>query len=214
MKKNFLSGLAVLLPVVLTAAIVMFFINILTKPFLGLVQSTFEGLGLLDKSFLFLSGQQIVTLTSKLLVLITLVLSTLFIGFLAQHLFLDKLLERVNRFIHRIPIVNKIYKAFQEVMSTFFTGKNTSFSQVVLIPYPHAETYSIGLITNDELPKGTDENKEKLISVFVPGTPNPTMGFSLLYKKEELIFVEMKVDDALKFLFSCGVNFSEFRVKT
>lgn len=211
MRNNFLSGLIILLPVVLTIAIFMFFINLLTQPFLGLVESAFKELGLLDRFFLFLSGQQIVHLTSKLLVMATLALTTLFIGFLAKHFFLDELMEGIDRFIHRIPFVNKIYKAFQDVMSTIFTDKNTSFSQVVLVPYPHADTYSIGFITKDELPKGSDN--PKLISVFVPGTPNPTIGFSLLYTKEELIFLEMKVEEALKFIISCGVNFSEFKVK-
>ncbi len=211
MKKNFLSGLALLLPVVLTFLVIMFFINLLTRPFLGLVQSTFEYFGFLDKSFLFLSGQQIVTLTSKFLVLLTLFLLTLLIGFLAKHFFLDQLLMSLEGMIQRIPVVNKIYRAFQEAMIPIFYSKSTPFSQVVLVPYPHKKTYAIGFVTKEALFEGSDPEHLGLISVFVPGTPNPTVGFTLLYRKHHLVFLEMKVDDALKFVISCGVQFTEFK---
>lgn len=213
MRKNFLAGLALLLPAVLTGILVMFFVNLLTAPFVDLVRLSFEKLGLLDRSYFFLSGQQVVQLTSKILVLLTLVLSTLLIGFFAQHLFLDRVVAALDRLIHNIPVVNKIYKAFQEVLSTIFSPTNTSFSQIVIVPYPHANTYAIGLIAKDAVPEGSDQEHLGLISVFVPGTPNPTIGFNLLYKREQLIFVDMPVDEALKFIVSCGVKFSGFNQK-
>lgn len=213
MKKNFLAGVALLLPIVLTVIVVMFFVNLLTAPFLGLVQAAFHKLDLLDKSFLFLSGQQIVNLTSHILVLLTLLLGTLLIGFLAQHLFLDRAVTALDRIIHRIPIVNKIYKACQEVMGTIFNPSSTTFSQVVLVPYPHSNTYAIGFITKEAQSEGSDQEHLGLISVFVPGTPNPTMGFNLLYRRSQLLFVNMRVDDALKFVISCGVKFSGFTPK-
>ena len=211
MKKNFLTGLAILLPIVLTFMIVMFFVNLLTKPFLALTTEVFAKTGLLDKSFLFLSGEQIVCLISRILVLIILFAATLLIGLLTRHFFADVFFASFDRLIHRIPIINKIYIALQEVMHTIFKSDKTNFSQVALVPFPQEDTYCIGFITKDTLPEGTDLEHIELISVYIPGTPNPMMGFNFLYRREQIIFIDMKVDDALKFIISCGIMFPGFK---
>lgn len=211
MKKNFLAGLAILLPVVLTSIIVLFFVNLLTKPFLELTNDFFAKTGLLDKSFLFLSGQQIVSVISRILVLVVLVAATLLIGFLTRHFFAGIFFKAFDQLIHKIPVVNKIYKSLQEVMHTIFKSDKTNFSQVALVPFPQQDTYCIGFITKDSLPEGSDEEHLGLISVYIPGTPNPMMGFNFLYRREQLIFIDMKVDDALKFVISCGIMFPGFK---
>ena len=74
-----------------------------------------------------------------------------------------------------------------------------------MAPFPTESTYSLGLVSR-ESPKTCEEAKgSELISVFVPTTPNPTTGFLLMYKKEDLIFIDMKTEDAIKYIVSCGV---------
>jgi uncharacterized membrane protein len=208
MKRNFLTGLAILLPIVLTVAIVMFFINLLTKPFLEFVHEFFFHTGLID--FPFLSSRQAIYVISKILILIFLVLTTFLIGFFTTHLFANYFFTSFDKIIHKIPVVNKIYKALQEVMHTMFSPENTTFSQVALVPFPQENTYCMGFVTKDSLPEGSDKEHVGLISVYIPGTPNPMMGFNFLYRRDQVIFISMKVDDALKFVISCGVMFPGF----
>ncbi len=211
MKKSFLTGIAILLPVVLTLIIVMFFVNLLTKPFVEFVHDIFAKTGLLNNSFFILSSDQMIYLLSKILILAFLIFSTLMIGFFTQHLFANYFFESFDKIIHKIPVINKIYISLQEVMHTLFKSEKTSFSQVALVPFPKEDTYCIGFVTKDLLPEGTDTEHLGLISVYVPGTPNPMMGFNFLYQREQLIFIDMKVDDALKFVISCGVMFPGFK---
>lgn len=209
MKRYFAAGLAILLPIVLTALILRFFVNLLTEPFLGIVRSIFAYYHI-NTSFLFLSKDQAEVILSRFLILITLFLMVLLIGFIVRHFFVKGFLDLMDNLLHRVPIVNKIYKAIQEVMHTLFVHEGPAFSTVVLVPFPHNKTYSVGLITKEALPPGSDKEHLDLVSVFVPGTPNPTMGFMLLFRREQLIFVDMKVEDALKFIISCGVMYSGF----
>jgi len=213
MKKNFFTGLAILLPIVLTFIIMMIFVNLLTKPFMEFVNEIFQQTGLLNKSFLFLSGTQIVYVISKILIMLFLFLTTFTIGFFIHHLFANCFFQAFDKLIHKIPVVNKIYQYLQELMLTVFSQEKTTFSQVALVPYPQENTYSIGFITKESPPDGTDEEHLGLITVYVPGTPNPTMGFNFLYRREQIIFIDMKVDDALKFVISCGVMFPGFGKK-
>jgi uncharacterized membrane protein len=205
MKRYFLVGLAFLLPIVLTLMIANFAINVLTAPFLGLVKSIFSYSGLQDKYLSFVTNEQLMNVIAKVLILITLFLVTVLIGFMARVFVLHAFIRFGDYLIHKIPFVNKIYKALQDVISTLFASDKPSFSKVVLVPFPKSGTRSIGFVTNESLPEGSDANQADLISVFVPGTPNPTVGFVFLFKREQLIFLDMKVDEALKFVVSCGV---------
>lgn len=206
MKKYFVTGLALLLPAVFTILIVSFVINLLTHPFLGTAVSIFTYYDIFNKPFLFFSGPTVLIVTSKILILIALAILIFLVGILGQ-LFLLKWLGGLGDYlIHRIPFVNKIYKTTQDVVHTIFmpSQNSSNYSRVVLVPFPHPESLSIGFITNDSH-RGADEDFEKRISVFVPGTPNPTMGFMLMYRSDQLIPLSMKIEDALKFIVSCGV---------
>ena len=208
-KKYFFTGLALLLPAVLTIWIISFFINLLTRPFLNIVEEVLRYYDLLDQPFLFLSAEQFLHLFSKALVILILVGITFLLGFLTKVFVTNALIKLGDRTIHKIPLINRIYKAAQDVVKTLLNKERTSFSQVVYVPFPQTGSYSIGMVTRDCLDEDSDEEHAGLISVFVPATPNPTMGFMLFFKREQLIFVDMKVEDALRTIISCGAIFKK-----
>lgn len=205
MKKDFLTGLALLMPFVLTLIIIIFLIKIVTAPLMGTVSSAFDYYDILNKPFLFLNGSQVLQLSSRLVILAGLFVVTIVFGILAR-LFLIKYFVRLSEYvIHRTPFVNNIYKSIQDVVKTVFSKSDNSFSEVVLVPFPHANARSIGLVTSRKTNNESDPEFQELVTVFVPGTPNPSMGFMLLFKREQLTSVDMTVKDAMKFLVSCGV---------
>ncbi len=202
-KRYFFTGLALLLPAVVTILIIRFFINLVTRPFQNAIEKILSYYGLLGKPFLFLNSEQTIVLLSKALVILFLVALLIITGILARIFITNSLIRFGDYLIHRIPFVNKIYKAAQDVVNTLLADKRQTFSQVVLVPFPHEKAYSIGMVTLDGISGDAEHNG--LISVFVPGTPNPTMGFMMLLKREQVIFIDMQVDDALKTIISCGV---------
>lgn len=208
-KKHFLTGVAILLPIVLTAIIVAFILNVLTKPFMGTIYSILRYYDLFNKPVLLFSGQQVLTLTSKVLALILLASVTMVLGSFGRLFFVKYLFSLIEKVIQYIPVVNKIYKATKDVVNTVFASDNHAFSQVVLVPFPHDRTSSIGFISRNDLPDGSEAHYQDLVSVFLPATPNPTVGFMLLFKKEQLVKVEMSVEEALKFIISCGVIYPD-----
>ncbi len=213
MKKYFLTGLVLLLPLALTIIIVVFVINILTKPFVGIVSTAFDYYDLFNKPILFFSGSAVLMFVSKIVALVSLIVVIMVIGCLAQLVILRVFGRVGDYFLHRIPLVSPIYKATQDVVHTLLAEKTkdgASFSSVVLAPFPHEKTRSIGLVTHRALPEGSDIKDIGKISVFVPGTPNPSMGFMLMFREDQLIHLDMRVDEALKLLVSIGVIWPEF----
>ena len=99
----------------------------------------------------------------------------------------------------RIPLLNKIYGTIKQVNASFSSNK-TSFKQVAMITFPHARSRSIGFVTGEQ----KSLSHEKLIMVFVPTTPNPTSGFLMLLPESEVTILDMTVADGIKFVISLG----------
>lgn len=205
MKKYFITGLVILLPLALTIAIVLFLVNLLTKPFMEIFQSILVHFDLLNKDFLFLSASQIQYAVSQILILSFLFFFTVFLGFITRLFFFHYLFKAWEYVIHRIPLIRSVYKTCQDVINTIFKADTKSFKQVVLVPFPSKESQSIGLVTRDDLPGIPHKQGQDLVAVFVPTTPNPTSGYLVVYDESELTYIDMKVEDALKYIISCGV---------
>lgn len=205
MKKYFVTGLVILLPLALTLVIVLFLINFLTVPFVGIVQSILNYYGLIDEGFLFLSAYQVQYMVSQALILVSIFFFTAFLGFLARQFFFHYLIKSWDYILHRIPFISSVYKTCQDVINTILTSDTKSFKQVVLVPFPNPESHSVGLVTRDTLPGLPKDFGRDLVAVFVPTTPNPTSGYLILYDEKDLTYLDMKVEEALKYIISCGV---------
>lgn len=212
MKKYFITGLIILLPAALTIVIVIFFFNLLTVPFLGAVKAVFDQYKLFEKGFLFLDATQLQNLIAQTLILISLFFITVFLGFIARWFFFHSLISLAEYIVKKIPLVRTIYKTCQEVINTIFTSDANSFKQVVLVRFPNPNSYAIGLITREFIPGLEKTELIGSVAVFVPTTPNPTSGFMIMYKESDLIYLDMKVEDAFKCIISCGVISSDFVV--
>lgn len=199
MKKYFITGLVILLPLTLTVLIVTFVVNFLTKPFMGFVAKV------LSETQIQQLHPQLLKYGSRIIILIGLFLFTMLLGIFARWFIFKALIKTSDKILHKIPLVNKVYKTTQDIVKTLFITDKNSFKQVVMAPFPYVGLYSIGFVSRKAPDTCCETVKKDLISVFVPTTPNPTTGFLLLFKKEDLIFLEMKTEEALKYIVSCGV---------
>lgn len=209
MKKYFLTGLAVLLPITLTIMLIVFVFNLLTEPFAGLIKSILSYYHILEKT-----PEKLQQLISQIIILVVLFFFTIFLGIVGQWLLFNYILRATEKLVQSIPFIRAVYNTCKDVIKTLFASKNNSFKQVVLVPYPNATTYSMGFITREDMKGLGSKSDDSLISVFLPCTPNPTSGFLIMFKKNELIFLDMKIDEAFKYIISCGVVAVPFNLKT
>jgi len=205
MKKYFLTGLIILLPLAVTVAVVIFVVNFLTQPFIGLAVDFLSSIPWGKQRLSDLVSPQFIWYTSRIVILVGLFLFTLFLGAMARWFFVRSLLKLSDKVLNRIPLVNKIYKTTQEIIKTFFSTDSQSFKKVVLIPFPSPGIYCMGLVSREAPKMVTDYFKRDLVSVFIPTTPNPTSGFILMFDRKDIIDLPIKTEDALKFIVSCGV---------
>ncbi len=189
-KKYFITGLVVLLPLALTYWIISFILGLLTDPFTGISVAVLKLFGVHSQGALDVVG--------KLLAFALFFGLIISIGAIGRYFFFKYLLKISDAILHRIPVVSSVYKTSQELIQSVFKQDSTSFKQVVFVPFPHKGAYAVGLVTQEESLDGR-------VAVFVSTTPNPTTGFLLMYKKEDIIPLNMKVEEALRYIISCGV---------
>lgn len=196
MKKFFITGLIVWVPITITFFVVRFIVNLFDQ-ILTILPANYQPHHLLGIS---LPGMGII-LT---------VLLIFFTGFLMHNFLGNQVLRLWDNIVNRIPIIRSIYSAVSQVMTTLFTDQSTSFKRVVYVEWPKADVWSVGFVTNNQ-PDNNDSTRNEII-VFIPTSPNPTSGFLTLVQNEQVRPTKMTVEQGFKMILSLGVVLPEHSV--
>jgi uncharacterized membrane protein len=193
LKKVFLTGLAVVVPVGLTIYIFFFLIDMMDSLLL-IIPDKYQ-----PDVFLPFHVPGLGTIVTLVLVYLCGLITTSYFG--------NKLVKSGERFLDKIPFVRSIYQATKRVADTMFMGRSRSFKKVVLFQFPSKTIYSIGFITG--VPNGEFRAKvssdRNYVSVFMPTAPNPTTGLYMIMPEDELIYMDMSVEEAFTLIISAGI---------
>jgi len=122
--------------------------------------------------------------------------------------FVGRLFVRLSdRFFDRLPVVRSIYSSVKQITDTVFGQDSPKFEKACLVEYPRPGSWAIAFISTEakgEIAAQIGDN-EPLLSLFVPTTPNPTSGFLLFVKPEDVVILDMGIDDAVKLVISAGL---------
>ena len=128
------------------------------------------------------------------------------IGAITPGLIGRNLLKLGEMILFKTPVIRTVYSSIKQIMETVMSTNSKSFKEVVLVEYPRKDIWVIAFVTSSV--EGEIDNKIKksdLVSIFVPTTPNPTSGFLLFVAKEDLIYLDMPVEQAVKLVISGGI---------
>lgn len=114
------------------------------------------------------------------------------------------LLNLSERALVHIPLVGMVYSGIKQLLQAIFSGKG-NFSRVVLIEYPRKGIWSIGFVSREADGMLSRAAGRKLMSVFLPTTPNPTSGFLLMVPPEDIIELKITIEQAFKIIMSAGM---------
>lgn len=197
-RANFFTGLLVVLPVVVSLAIVLWLFGTISN--------------VTDSLLFFLprtlthgpEGKGPMTWYWSVLALLLGILLVAVVGRATRNYIGRKLILAVDRLMSSVPLLNKIYGTLKQVNEAFTSTQKSSFKQVVLIEYPRHGIHTIAFLTNDDIPEASARLNQRMVGVFVPTTPNPTSGFLVMVPQEQITRLDMSVSDAFKYVFSLG----------
>jgi uncharacterized membrane protein len=191
MKKYFITGLLVLVPLFITVWVLSSIIGIMDQS-LFLIPESWRPKALL--------GHEIVGIGAVLTVLI--ILST---GIIATNFFGKQLINLWEAMLARVPVVKSIYASVKQVSDTLFSDTGNAFRRAVLVQFPRQGAWTIAFITGKPGGDIVNHLQGEWVSVYVPTTPNPTGGYFLMMLRADVIELDMSVDEALKYIISMGV---------
>lgn len=125
-------------------------------------------------------------------------------GLVAKSYLGRRLVALGDRAVARIPVVRAIYKASRDIVETAALSRRQVFREVVLVEYPRRGLYSYGFVTayTSRVEQGVST---ELANVFIPGPPVPTTGALVAVPVEQLIYLDISVEEALKLVLSGGM---------
>jgi len=205
-RNSFLTGVVVIAPVGLTVWLVWTVIGWVDGFVLPFVPSQYQPEELL-KTIL---GEDVRVNIRGLGVVFFLVFTT-FIGWIAKGLLGRTFIRSAENLVNRMPVVRSVYSGVKQIAETVFAQADRSFEKACLIEYPRRGIWAIGFISTaakGEVSKRAGSG-QKMQSIFVPTTPNPTSGFLLFFPAEDVIELDMSVEDAAKLVISAGLVYPE-----
>ncbi len=189
-RRYFVSGLVVFLPLALTVFLFIWVINLADGLLGKYIQPVLkETLGFYVPGLGLLLGVALIVL----------------IGFLAKRFIGARIQGGIENLFLRLPFFKQVYPAVKEIALFFFSRDKISFKKVVLVEYPRKEMFSFGFLTNDSSEKMNQMTRYELCNVFIPSTPSPLTGFVVMVPKKDIIVLDISVEEAAKFIMSGGV---------
>lgn len=201
--RSFLTGLLVLLPALVTVAVLQLLFGWVFRVFINPVAKAVA---------LVLPVQLQSPALVRLLILIAFVLVVTLIGFGTRVILVRRFMRVGESLIRRVPIVGKIYGTSREIADSFSGQRKGLFGRVVLLEWPRQGLYAIGFVTSEVQGEVQEKTPQHVVNVFIPTTPNPTSGYLVLAPRESLIDLEMSVEDGMRLVISGGVTGPNVRV--
>jgi uncharacterized membrane protein len=175
----FLIGVLAILPVVIVVQVVLWIKSLVEDAF-------FSVYGRLD-SYLF---------TSLLFASIIIALS--YIGSTLVKSRRSIIISGVDLLMAKIPFLNTIYRVSKKVISMFTSSDNGGKREVVYIEYPKEGIWVPAYVTNKH---------EDWYVLFVPTSPNPTSGFTVMVHQSKVIKSDLNIEEVTSFIVSVGADF-------
>jgi len=183
--KNFINGILTIVPIILVIYVIY-------------------------KTFLFLDGILGNSLRPYLkddyipgFGLLTTVILITVLGWMSTKYITGKIIKLIDSLLEKIPVVKTIYSVIKDTVQSFL-GDKKSFSKVALVVIPGTEMRSIGFITSEELEDFYSPLKDH-VAVYIPQTFQ-VAGFTFLIPKEQVEIIDVKAEDAMKFVLSGGMT--------
>jgi len=190
-KKYFITGLLIWIPLVITIWVLKLVVDVLDQSLLLLPVSW------QTENWLGMHIPGLGAILTIFIVFLTGVFATNFFG--------AQLVELWHELLHRIPVVNSIYSSVKQISDTLFSSSGQAFRKALLVQWPQEGMWTIAFLTGTPGGGVATHLPPDCVAVYVPTTPNPTGGYFVIIARKNVVELDMSVDQALKYIISMGV---------
>jgi len=106
----------------------------------------------------------------------------------------------IDNIVNRIPLLNSVYRVTKKVVNMFTGHEKKGAREVVFTEYPKEDVWVPAYVTN---------KVEDMYILFIPTSPNPTSGFTVIVHESKIVKSKMNIEEATSFIISIGVDFKQ-----
>jgi uncharacterized membrane protein len=179
-----LTGIVILVPLIVTLwvlSIAYTYIGKISEPLWGALH---------------VENQTLLNFLTTLLLLVG-------VGFLATYGPGQRLIDRAEMVLMRVPLIAPLYGAIKQMLDSFRMMKSSAQSKrVVYLEYPSEGSLLVGFVTGQYF---EPRQQRDYTLVFLPMAPNPLAGFVVAVPPEKLITCSLSFEEASKLIVSGGL---------
>lgn len=196
-RKRLIAGVIVLLPVYVT-----FYVLKLLFTFAGGTMVPVVKRILLRSDWVQLKiPDTVLTPLMFLLGLLMLFFILYFAGAFAANYFGKRIISFGEGILERMPLIKTVYGTTKQFIHSAALPGQGAFKRVVLVDFPTKGSKALGFVTGSF----PDKEGNRLVSVFVSTSPNPTSGFVVLYPESAVENTHISIEEGFKIIVSGGI---------
>jgi uncharacterized membrane protein len=112
------------------------------------------------------------------------------------------ILSLIDYSMSKIPFLNTVYKISQRMVDLFRNKPEDTKREVVYVEYPKDGMWLPAYLTNREGDRAV---------LFIPTSPNPTNGFTVIVHESRIVKSRLDIGEATSFIVSLGADFPKAR---
>ncbi|MEM7243822.1 MAG: DUF502 domain-containing protein [Acidobacteriota bacterium] len=202
-RKVFVAGIFLVMPTLITLFLLNFLLNKIESTFTPWFLTIFPSLdqapplGVADGHW-----EKLVPFIGLATFLVVIFL----VGLLGSHYAGKRLINALEQTILKVPLVKSIYGAAKQLFDALNASRGEDYNRVVLVEYPRRGLYTLAFVTKPLHPMvQAPLEREDLVFVFIPTTPNPTSGFLIAAPADELYDTGLSIEAGMKTVVSGGM---------
>jgi len=129
---------------------------------------------------------------------IVIVLLLVFIGSSIEKAGKSFFISAIDRLLEKVPAIGTIYSILKKITELFKPNNKDKKKEVVLVEYPKNDLW---------VPSYVLSKHENIYVLFIPTSPNPTSGYTVIVDKSKIKATSLTVAQASQFIISMGADF-------
>ena len=186
LKRKFLAGLVVLIPVILTVKVIMWFF-IFVDDQLGFMFDNILGYHVWGLGF------------------VSAIAIVFVVGTISSNVIGKRMIGSVDTLLLKVPVFKGIYTGLKQLANAFSPENTSSFKKFVIVEYPRPGCFAFGFLTKECTLKSGEDGPESCVrAVYIP-TNNLYLGEVVLFKGEDVFYTDISIDEGIKIILSGGI---------
>ncbi|MDP2098817.1 MAG: DUF502 domain-containing protein [Methylobacter sp.] len=107
------------------------------------------------------------------------------------------MLHQVELLINRIPVIRTIYRVSKKLVNLLGNREESLAKEIIFVEYPKDGLWVPAYVTN---------KMGEMLVVYVPTSPNPTSGFTIVVHQSKVVKSTMDIEGVSSFIVSVGVD--------